>query len=122
VQEGGEGEPVDLGRRGRPDAGRHRDEVELAHLPAVAARVEKLAQGAGQRRPAFREPGRLAIETQEVGEHAQEARSHEVGGLREHRRQAAAGPLQLAIADAHRQRHVGIGASTQRGENFTRFG
>ena len=106
AQERREREAIDLGGGRGPDARRHRDEVELSQFRAVPAGVEKLAQRAGWRVASLRDGGGLAIESQQVLEHAKEPRPQEVRGLGKHAGEVGARPLEIALADAHRERHV----------------
>ncbi len=94
-------------RIGRPDCRAHRHDVVLDERAPVAFALQQLskrhlASGLLEQRRS------LAVETQDVANHAEEPRSQEVAPLREQRIQAGAVVFQAARLVTHREAHAAL--------------
>lgn len=107
--------------RAGPDGCAHRQQVPGGEGVGISAGLEEVAQravGVGMRV----QPGHaLAVEAQDVGQHAPELRAPQVAPLSKDGCQAAARPLEVRLVETDRERHVGRHASDaemleQRGE------
>ena len=82
----------------------------MAELDAVALGVEPVTEGdAGDAGVGVHQRAGLAVEAQDVGQHAQKARVEQVGALGEHGVETGAGPFQAGRAGARqldRKRHL----------------
>jgi hypothetical protein len=103
-QAGGKGAQV--ARVGRPDRRRLRHDQPLDELPRIAALVEEVEQG-GARSVQPHQRRRLAVEAEEVADHAVEGGAQQARAPREQAVRGRAVVLELAPAVAHREAHRG---------------
>ena len=112
AREGADREAQHLRDRARPDRAYHRKQVSVAKGGGESLALQKAAYRLrGQRAVAMRERhcGRGAVETRDVGEHAQERGPQQVAALGEDRVQAGARPFERVIRERDGERHVGFG-------------
>jgi hypothetical protein len=100
-------EALDDAGAGRPDRGRHRDQVVLAEARGEPGRAQEPSQRdvAGPR--VVLEPTAEPVEPCDVGQEPQVARVEQVAWLR-HDAARVAGVLEVAALAAQRPRHVGL--------------
>src|SRR3984893_12499468 len=84
---------------------RHRQKVPLAERRRIVAGFEGLADRHVVDTALQMHRRRLAVEAQQVAEHAPELRSKHVGGLRKQRPDAGSRPLDARRVIAYRKRH-----------------
>ena len=90
---------------GRPDRRAHRHDVVLDERAAVTAAPEELAERQLAGLLVENRPG-LAIETEDVADHAEERGSNEVAALREQRVERSAVVLEPSGLTADREAHA----------------
>ena len=123
AQKGLGGEVENVGRRGRPDRARHRQNVLVAKGGAVAASLDVLAERPETRFGAPGVAGRMPIETGEVGKHAPKVRPHEVRPLAEEPGEPRPRIFDPAAAERHGERHVrGLALNSQDSQKLDKIG
>src|SRR5438552_14908643 len=91
--------------RDGPYRRRHRQKVPLAERRRIVAGFEELADRHVVDTVLEMHRRRLAVEAQQVAEHAPEFRSKRVAGLRKQRPDAGSCPLDVRRVIAYRKRH-----------------
>ena len=105
---GGDRKAQHLIGRARPDATDHRQKVALAKRGAEAVAVEESADRLVHFIAVARggDAGGQPVEAQHVGQHADEARRHQIALLRKHAGEVVAAPLEALLRHLHRERHL----------------
>ena len=95
------------GRRAGPDRTGHRQQVPVTKRLAIATLRKKFAEGCGRRVSA----AGIAIKSQDIAQHAEKCRTHQIAPLRKETRQVTAAPFDILIHQSNAERHVTAGAS-----------